>query len=699
MPVAVGCAVMTVTTRFDDFEQRSRELRARVVGRVQGSSLMLLLGAATGLATGLLAAALIEVTDLVSHYAFPLAADGFIPSWAIVVVPAIGAAIAGLFIMRVPEVGGSGVVTVMRSIALRGGRFTAEVPPAGVMATGIALGTGSSGGREAPIALIGGSMGSLFGRLFVVGEERMRSLVAAGVAAGIGASFNAPIGGMIFAVEFIVGGFRTRSSVQTVVVSSVVGSTVARVIIGPDITFRPDVVHTLEDPRELLLYALLGFVAVGASVAFVRTEGVAVRAFARIAAPLPVRLGLAGLGVGLIALMVPEVLGAGEHLPEIRGLREPIVALLNGEGADDLNALPMLLSLLGAKMLATALSAGSGNAVGTFAPTLFMGAALGSAFGVVAQAIFPGTEPGAFALVGMAAMFAATARGPLTATILAFEITGDYGMILPLMLATGVATIVADRLKTDGSYLASLRREGIVYSEPDDVDIMQTVQVGEVMTRRVETVDAGLDAEGLRRLFVETGHHGFPVVDDEGRLFGVVTRSDLARTSQEVSEDLRVSALTVADICTRQPVTVTPTDPVFRAIRRMASLDVGRLPVVDPTDHGVIVGILRRPDLVRAYQRAVTRSAGSQQRRDRSRLRDLAGVQFVELVIEPGAPVDGLEVRQVSWPERTVITSIRRRGDTVVPSGATLLHAGDELVALTGNDGDALVALVTGTST
>jgi CIC family chloride channel protein len=445
--------------------------RRRALPHLQGETTMLSLAVAVGVITGLLASALIGVIALVRGFAF-----GTSVSWPLLlIVPAAGGLVVGLLVTYLlPESSGSGVIQVMATISTRGGRFRARVPFGGILATGIALGTGASGGREGPIVLIGGGVGSLVGRMFAVGEDRMRTLVAAGAAAGIGASFNAPIGGMLFAIELLIGRFRS-SALQSVVVASVVGSVTAREIIGPEIIYEPAVRHTLTDWRELLLYAVLGFAAALFGLAFLYGDDVAKRAFARLSVWPPLKVAIGGLGVGLVALAVPEVIGTGDNLPPINGLRNPIQAMLDGDVGTGYAAGGFLVLLAVAKLVATCLSTGSGNAVGTFAPAIFCGAALGGAVGHVAHALLPdaGVQPGAFALVGMAAVFAAAARAPLTAIVIAFELTGGYELVLPLMLAAGLSTFLADKLQPESVYTWPLRKRGIVYAESEDVDIMQ----------------------------------------------------------------------------------------------------------------------------------------------------------------------------------------------------------------------------------
>lgn len=682
-----------------------RRASALVSGERATDPVLLALAAAVGLGTGLLAVALIEVIARVQGLAFGASLPDAV---AVLVMPAAGGLVVGVILHRwVPEAGGSGGSQVMTAIALHGGRMRGLVAIVKVLTAGIGLGTGSSGGRESPIVHIGGVVGSVAGRLTALTDDQRRALIAAGAGGGIAASFNAPIAGMLFALEVIMGGFRARS-LQVVVIACVVASVVAREIVGDALTYNPPPFRLsgLGDLGlagvigEFALYGLLGLAAVAVGIAFIRGELAIHRVSERLPLWPPLRVALGGLAVGAIALAVPEVLGTGDHLPPVLGVtREPMAEMLSGTfGGSGRDAVVAALVLLLAKLVATSTSLGSGSTVGSFGPALFMGAALGSAFGHLAAELLPtgGVQPGAFALVGAAAALGATYRAPLTAILIAFELTGDYGLVLPLMFATGIATFLADRVQPGSIATLPLLRRGIVYGEPDQVDIMQTVRVGEVMTTQPATVPADLPLAELAERFHRSGHHGFPVVEpgsdpQRPRLVGMVTRSDLATRGGDDH------ARAAGDICTRRLVTVVPSDPMYRALRRMAAIDVGRLPVVAADDHGALVGLVRRADVVTAYQRAVTRSLGVQQRREASRLRDLAGAQFVDLVVDADAPVAGRAVRDVEWPPRTVLTSVRRSGDLVLPNGDTVLQPGDEVVVLTGVDtADAVRELIGG---
>lgn len=671
-------------------------LRAResLIGRTRGQSIALGLAAAVGLGTGLLTAALISFIGLVQQAAF-----GTEPSQLrLLLTPALGALVVGLIVTYwLPESRGSGEVQIMRSIAVNGGQMRARTPLGGLLVSGLALGSGVSGGREGPIVFIGGGTGSLLAQFFRLDEERKRGLIGAGAAAGIAAAFNAPIGGMMYSIELILGGLRARS-LQMVVIASVISAVTAREIIGPGLIYQPDEAYGLNDPRELLLYVVLGLAAVALGLAMQYSEYWMATLSQRVPAWPPLRFAAGGLVVGLIALWLPEVLGTGHGLPAIDGLHEPILAMLNNQAGElGLSAAAFLAVLAVAKLVATVFSVGNGNPVGTFAPLLFMGAALGGAFGNTVLELLPtwDIEPGAFALVGMAAVFSAAARAPLTAIVIPFEITGDYELVLPLMLAAGLATLIADRIQPESIHTMPLRHEGIIASDPEEIDLLQTVTVDAVMTTDPQTVPPEMPLTALRTTLLDTGNHAMPVTDDD-ELIGVVAPADLSADHHDDEPDGDAVRMTADDVCTHDPVTVAPTDPVYRAMRRMASSDIGMVPVVDPADPHRLLGVVRRSDLVDAYRQAANRSLDLQQRRETSRLRNLGNARFLELEVRAGSPAAEQAVRDITWPRRAVLTGVHRGGELVLPDGNTVLQPGDRLVVLTDqSNSDELRRLIT----
>lgn len=671
-------------------------LRSRI-GVYSGA--MLVLAAFVGFFTGLLAVALLQTILFMQRVSFG-STPGMVTT---VVVTTVGGLIVGLFVTYVvPEARGGGVTRVMESIALHGGRVRTRVIPGKLLATGLSVGAGASGGREGPIVQIGGALGSLMGRMFALTEDQKRELIAAGAAAGVAASFNAPIGGMLFAIEVILGGFKMRY-LQVIVIASVVASVTARELVGESLIYNPPA-YSFGAPSELFLYALLGFAAAGVGLLLSRGELLATTLFNRLPIWTPAKTMIGGFGVGVLALAVPEVIGTGDHLPPIGGITEPIAAFLAGEfaatyGYSGLAAAAFVLVVIAVKLLATLLSLGSGFSVGSFAPTLFLGAGLGAALGHAAGALVPSIQvaPGALALVGMAAVMGASARAPLTGMILIFELTGDYGLVLPLMLATGIATVTADRIDRESIYSLPLKKRGIVYQEPQDIDMMQLVRVGEIMTKSPQTIQESAKLSDLDARFAAYGAHGFSVVSDHDStlLVGVVTVSDLAR-AVENDPVTPLHERRVREIMTREPLTVTPDDPVYRAVQRMGAIQVGRIPVVSPEDHQRLVGMVRRADIVSAYQQALTLTVESQQRSMVGPLRDLTGSRSVELTVDRASDVVGRQIREVTWPAHTIVASIRRGTEVITPSGDTVIAAGDRLLAITGDgEASALRALLT----
>jgi CIC family chloride channel protein len=287
---------------------------------------------------------------------------------------------------------------------------------------------------------------------------------------------------------------------------------------------------------------------------------------------------------------------------------------------------------------------------------------------------------GAYALVGMAAVFAGAARAPITAIIILFEMTNDYRIILPLMLATVVSTLLSQKMYRESIYTLKLARRGVRLEYGRDVDVMQGVLVGEAMTTNVETVNADLWLGELDLAFRETHHHGFPVLDGEGGLFGIVTIQDLERARERGP----IEGLKVRDIATRRLLVAYPDEPVWAALKRLGTRDVGRLPVVDRKNSKRLVGVIRRYDIVRAYKVGIGRKLEMQSRAEQLRLGQLTGTELVDVVVSPQSPVMHKAVNELDLPEDCVLVSILRNNKVLIPHGDTRLASGDRLTALVG---------------
>ncbi len=632
------------------------------LGLVLGTSLLV------GLGTGVGSVVFRWLLSLISRLAFevvPSLLGTGISTFYIILVPALGGLLVGpLTYFFAREAKGHGVPEVMQALALRGGRIRPIVALIKTVASAITIGTGGSAGQEGPIVQIGAALGSSVGQFLRLSNARIRNLVACGAAAGIAAVFNAPIGGVLFSVEVLLGELNV-GNFANVVVASVAASVVSRAFFGSFPAFRVPP-YTLVSSWELLFYAVLGVLAGLVAVVYIRVLYAFEDVFERWQAPEYLKPAVGGLGVGLIATMYPEVLGGGYDVIE-RVLHSEVI-------------LGTLLALLVLKLIATSLTLGSGGSGGVFAPGLFLGAVLGGIFGYVIHGWFPTiTAPaGAYALVGMAAVFAGSAHAPMTAIVILFEMTGDYRIILPLMLTTVIGTLVSHRLHRESIYTLKLVRRGIRLAGGRDVDVMQSVRVEEVMSREVETVPADMPLTELAEHFARTHHHGFPVLDEKGELYGIVTIQDL---NDAISRP-DFHTLRVRDIATSPPVVAFPDETMWDALRKMAPRDLSRLPVVSRENPRRLVGLLRRRDIIKAYNVAMVRRLELQHHIEQVPPHHLAGAEFVEVEIAPDMWAAGKRVRDLPLPKQCILVSIRRDGQLLIPHGDTVIMPGDYVIAL-----------------
>jgi len=663
--------------------------------RLQSSQHTAHLGMAlvVGSLTGLGAVIFIRLIDLVQRVMFE--GGGNLLAWLgrglVILVPALGGLMAGPIITYfASEAKGHGVPEVMKAIALRGGRIRPRVAVAKVAASALCIGSGGSAGREGPIVQVGAALGSTLGQMFKFSDARVRNLVACGAASGIAATFNAPIAGVIFASEIILGEL-VLGDMGSVVLSSVTAATVARVFLGDRPAFSIPL-YTVKTPWEILLYALLGLLSALAGVGFIKILYKFEDLFDGWRFPDALKPAVGGLLLGGLAFVYPLVLGLGVVPADETGLGLPVYQNLpaifgSGFGVIQQALLGnlsfwLLLVLVLLKPLATSLTLGSGNSGGVFAPGLFMGAALGGAFGHAVEALWPGATAGAgaFAVVGMAAVFAGAARAPFTAILIVLEMTNDYRMIVPLMAGVIISLLVAERLHKESIYTLKLTRQGVRLQRGRDVDVMEAVRVDEVMHRNPVTIPANMPIDLLAGEFIRTGRHGFPVVNPDGSLFGVVSLEDYRQATSE--DKPKQEGLTAGDIATKTLVTVTPEDSVGIAMRRMAPRDLSRLLVVDRDNPRVLLGVVRRNDIVRAYEVGVVRREEARRRAEAvSGVSDLRS-RFVDIMIAHNALVAGKKVAELALPRAAVLVSIRRGKELVIPHGDTLLEEGDIVTAL-----------------
>lgn len=594
----------------------------------------------------------------------------------LIIIPALGGAIFGPLIYRYArEAKGHGVPEVMEAVALNGGRIRPQVAIVKALASSICIGTGGSAGREGPIAQIGSALGSTLGQILHLSDEGVRTLVACGAGGGIAATFNAPIAGSLFALEVILGQFHA-GYFGAVVISSVIADVVATAIEGDFQAFAiPE--YALISPWELIFYAVMGLLAALGAVSFTRLLYLSEDIFDSIRFPEYLKPILGGILIGGIGIFTYKLDG----YPRVFSIGyDSITQVLFGQLATQI-----MLALMILKLLTTTLTLGSGGSGGIFAPSLFMGAMLGAAFGQGVHLLFPAiTAPtGAYALVGMAAFFGATAHAPVTAILILFEMTGDYRIILPLMLATVISTLAARMISRDSIYTLKLTRRGIHLEGGQDIDVMQGIMVEEAMTTDFDAVPADMLLSDLARSFATTHHHGFPVIDDQGDLAGVVTLQDLEDALLQASPDMHK----VKDIATTDNLLVAyPHEPMWVALKRLGGRDIGRLPVVAEEGSRRLIGTIRRSDIIRAYNDAIARKAHHQHRAEVLRLGKLSQTDFIYLEIPENAAANGKQIKELKLPKQCLVLSIRRGRKLIIAHGHSTLKNGDVVTVFAESD-------------
>ncbi len=593
---------------------------------------------------------------------------GFLPHLPVLVAPAVGLALASYMVRRwAPEAAGHGVPEVQHAVRNQGGRIRARVTIIKAVASAITIGSGGSVGREGPIVQVGAAIGSLAGRLARLGPQQVKLLLACGAAGGIGATFNAPIAGVLFALEIVLGSFAARSF-GLVVVASVSATALSHAFLGREPAFRLIQPFALASEREFLLYLVLGGVIGLLSAAYVRILYATEDAVDRLRAPATVKAVAGGLVVGALGVLsAGHVLGVGYEAVE-RALAGSFPLLV-------------LVGLIAMKLVATPLTLAVGGSGGVFAPALFLGAMAGGAFGQLAGQLFPTwTAPsGAYALVGMGALFAASAHAPITAVLILFEMTDNYQIILPLMLTVGVSFLVKSRVFPDSIYSIKLRRlAGPRVTEPS-TSILDMLLVADAMQHDFDTVRSDMPVVELVEMARGRRTRSWPVLDAEGHLVGIVTETDIGRSIIEGQETEAV----VADVMTTSVVTLRPDSSLREAARHFGALDIQQIPVVSDDEGRVLDGVIRRREMVWVYKEITEEHERLRESSEDRTATARTGAVQLELRVGRNRRVAGRRLRDIAVPSQALVTLVRREGRVFVPHGATRVRPGDSLTVLT----------------
>jgi CIC family chloride channel protein len=553
-----------------------------------------------------------------------------------IAIPAVGGMIVGpLIYFFAREARGHGVPEVMKAVAVRGGVIRARLVGVKALASALTIGTGGSVGREGPIIQIGSAFGSNLGQWLKLNAASVRTLVGCGAAAGISATFNAPIAGAIFAAEIIVGDFAV-TQFTPIVISSVVASVATRYAIGNHPAFIvPD--FEIVSPFELVPYMVAGIVAGLVAVAFIRTLSFAEDTFAKVPVPEWSKAAIGGAMVGTMAIWLPNVYGVG-------------YTTIGGALAGTMTA-GMMGVLVVAKILATSVTIGSGGSGGVFAPSLFLGAMAGGVVGTLVEQYFPGAtgSSGAYALVTMGAVVAAATHAPVSAIIIIFELTQTIDIIPALMTACVISTLVAQVSFRDSIYTVKLRRQGIDFFEAKNPNVLKELSVHDVIVLDPVVIPAAADFKTVLDLVVQSPHSQFYVESPTGAHLGAISLAELRRLIYE--QETLQHIVVAGDLVDTSHPSVSDDVDLSVVMQIFSSSHVDEIAVVNADDRTKLVGTVREKDVIEASNREQLR-------------RDLAGgMQTSISAAGSGQTVDlgdGYQLREIMAPPHVTGRSLRR---------------------------------------
>ncbi|HTR51908.1 MAG TPA: chloride channel protein [Kofleriaceae bacterium] len=541
---------------------------------------------ATGCASGLVAAAFMQLLRFVQDVAWPhaptyLGAIEAADATHRVVVPVIaGCIITALWLATREKLSGHGTPGVIEAIWHREGNMA--LPPAFMRDASsiVAVSMGASLGREGALIQTSAATGSWLSQRFSIDPEQRRLLVACGAAAGIAAAYNVPIGASVFGLEVLLGSFALELF-GPIVVCCVSATLVSRILIEDHATYA--VPHfALTTPRAFALVLVLGpILGLAGALYNAGMDGVA-RVLGRIPKPYAFAMPILAMGaLGAAAIWFPQLLGNGYDSVDRSMLGAVPLTLLI--------ALPVL------KFLATAVCSGSGVPGGLFTPSLYVGALLGGALGAAAEAIAPGAPAGAYALIGMGCILAGTTHAAVSSVLIVFELTGDYDVILPLMLGCVIAAHISRRLVRESIYTASLRRRNVQLPEHATPRWLRRTTVAELVKPDAATIPLTLPfAQVVVRLLAQPAGHDLYVVADDGKYVGLVA---LEAVKIHLPDEAHLGAAIAVDVLDPVPP-IAPSMTLAELAQRFALLPHDRLAVVDP-DTGAVLGTVSKRDLMR----------------------------------------------------------------------------------------------------
>lgn len=517
--------------------------------------------------------------------------------WLLLLLPAFGGLLSGWIVYTfAPEAEGHGTDAAIDAYHNKGGFIRGRVPIVKTITSAITLTTGGSGGREGPIAQIGAGFGSFLATTLKLSERERRIMMAAGIAAGVGSIFRAPLAGALFAAEVL---YRDPEFESEVIIPAGISSVVAYclfcLVFGWGSLFESPP-FKFQNPLELGPYLVLAIVLVITGVFYVKSFYGVTALFKKIPVPNHIKPAIGGLCTGAIGFWMPWTLAFGYGYAQ--------------EAIYSQRGIWFLLSLAIGKVLTTSFSIGSGGSGGVFGPSVVIGGAMGGVVGLLFHHLMPGvvTEPGAFVVVGMAGLFTAVSNTPISTIIFVSEMTNSYHLLLPSLLVCSVAYLASQRW-TIYEKQAKSRFDSSAHSGEFFVDVLQTIRVKDLMqlVKKVNLIPEGMPFLDFKRFFSRTKQHYFPVMDQHGRLTGIFSSTDIRGVlfSPEIEH-----LVVMKDICTSDIIVTHPGEDLNTVLQKFTTKNIDSLPVVQEDDFGVLLGMLNRREVIAFYNERIQKMKG-----------------------------------------------------------------------------------------
>lgn len=522
-----------------------------------------------------------------SERLYPLAAE--LAWWHVLLAPALGGLVIGLFLRYLmPGRRPQGVAEVIEAAALKGGRLPLKHGIGAALVSAASLGVGASAGREGPVVHLGGALASWVAERFRLNPSLSITILGCGVAAAVAASFNAPIAGVFFALEVVIGHYALQAFAP-VVIASVAGTIVSRAYLGDFPAFIiPH--YAIQSLLEFPAFVLLGVVSALVAMIFMKSIAFASETAERVPLPEWSRPAVGGLAVGAIALAFPQVLGVGYGATD--------------DALNRLFPLGLLIALIVAKTAATAITLASRFGGGVFSPSLFLGAMTGAAYGIIAAAVFPdlAAAHGLYAIVGMGAVAAAVLGAPISTILIVFELTADYAVTVAVMVAVAVASVITQQAMGRSFFHLQLERRGLSVKGGRVRHLLRSERVRDLMTGEYQIVPEGTPMRRIKELLQTTPHGDFLVTDGADRLVGTLTFADIKDVAFDPGLDSLINA---RDIARPDPVVLEAGDNLEHVLALMDATAADYVPVVDNLDDMRVIGVVHHRHVLLAYNRAL----------------------------------------------------------------------------------------------